>query len=376
MGKTTVLQTLYQIYDGAGVTVFQMALAGRAAKRMQEVTGRPASTIATFLRKVVTLDLSGHAVVVVDEASMLDVITMSELCEALPSHIRILLIGDSSQLMPVGPGLVLHAIVNHPSIPVVELTTVKRYGGLIAQAAQDVRVGRWPVLSEDLNESIAFLPCERSDITDLVVSLYDAAPSDTQILCAKRNGTDGVKSINASCQARYTKDGEHLTVWNEEFKQQQRSGLYLNDLVICSRNRWNIGVQNGSLGRLVSIEKFPFVAPGNEELGKVLGHVEWDDGATRPLFDSMLDDLELGYAITVHKAQGSQWPVIIIPLTANRLLDRTLVYTAITRARLKVILVGDPAAAKAAVEAMPKSYFRKTGLQVWLEHTLSAVILE
>lgn len=375
VGKTTVLQTLYQIYDASGVTIHQMALAGRAAKRMQEVTGRPASTIAAFLRKVVSLDLSGRAVVVVDEASMLDVITMSKLCEALPGHIRILLTGDSSQLMPVGPGLVLHTLVNYPGIPVVELTAVKRYGGLIAQAAQDVRAGRWPTLSDELNESVAFLPCKRSDITSMVVRLYDSAPDQKQVLCAKRNGTDGVKSINAACQARYTKDGEHLKVWNEEFNQQQGTGLYLNDLVMCSRNRWDIGVQNGSLGRLVSIEQVPFIAPENEELGKVLGGIEWDDGVTRPLFESMLDDLELGYAVTVHKAQGSQWPVVIIPLTANRLLDRTLVYTALTRARTKVIFVGEPAAAKAAVEAMPKSHYRKTGLKVWLEKAMSEALL-
>ena len=375
VGKTTVLQTLYQIYDEAGVTVHQMALAGRAAKRMQEVTGRPASTIAAFLRKVNSLDLSGSVVVVVDEASMLDVITMSKLCETLPGHIRILLTGDSSQLMPVGPGLVLHTLVNLPGIPVLELTAVKRYGGLIAQAAHDVRAGLWPFLSENLTESIAFLPCTRSNIPALVVSLYDLAPADTQVLCAKRNGGDGVKEINSACQMRYTKDGEHLTIWNEEFNQQQGTGLYLNDLVMCNRNRWDIGVQNGSLGRLVSIEPVPFIATGSEELGKVLGGIEWDDGVTRPLFESMLDDFELGYAITVHKAQGSQWPVVIIPLAANRLLDRTLVYTAITRAQTKVILVGEPAAAKAAVEAMPKSYYRKTGLQVWVEKAMSEALL-
>jgi exodeoxyribonuclease V alpha subunit len=375
VGKTTVLQTVYQIYDANGVAIYQMALAGRAAKRMQEVTGRSASTIAGFLRKVASLDWSGPAVVVVDEASMLDVITMSKLCEALPSHVRILLAGDPSQLMPVGPGLVLHTLVNYPGVPVVELTAVKRYGGLIAKAAQDVRAGRWPVLSEDVNESIAFLPCKRSGITNLVVSLYDSAPAETQVLCAKRNGTDGVKSINAACQARYTKDGEPLTIWNEEFNQQQGTGLYLNDLVMCSRNRWDIGVQNGSLGRLVSIEQIPFIDPENDELGKVLGGIEWDDGVIRPLFESMLDDLELGYAITVHKAQGSQWPVVVIPLTANRLLDRTLIYTAMTRARIKVILVGEPVAAKAAVEAMPKSHYRKTGLEVWLEKAMTEALL-
>jgi exodeoxyribonuclease V alpha subunit len=255
-------------------------------------------------------------------------------------------------------------------MPVVELTAVKRYGGLIASAAQDVRAGRWPNLSADLKDSIAFLPCKRDGITDLVVSLYDAAPAETQILCAKRSGPDGVKAINEACQARYTRDGKHLTIWNEEFEQQQGTGLYLQDLVMCNRNRWDVGIQNGSLGRIVSFEKVPFVEPNGEELGRVLGGIEWDDGVVRPLYESMLDDLELGYGITVHKAQGSQWAIIIIPLTANRLLDRTLIYTAMTRARTKVILVGDPAAAKAAVEALPKSYYRQTGLKIWLERAL------
>jgi len=371
VGKTTMLKTLYQVYDAAGVTLHQIALAGSAARRMSEVTGRPASTIAAFLQKVNSVDLTRQIVIVVDDASVLDVITMSKLCEALPPHVRILLAGDSSQLMPVGLGLILPALVDIPGMPVVELTAVKRYGSLIASAAQDVRAGRWPNLSTDLKDSISFLPCKQDGITNFVVSLYGAAPAETKILCAKRSGPDGAKAINYACQVRYTHSGEHLAIWNEEFEQQQGTALYLHDLVTCNRNRWDVGIQNGSLGRIVSIEEVPFIDPDDNELGNVLGSIKWDDGVVRPLYESMLDELELGYGITVHKAQGSQWPIVIVPLTANRVLDRTLIYAAITCARTKVILVGDPAAAKAAVEALPKSYYRQTGLKIWLAQALA-----
>ena len=105
----------------------------------------------------------------------------------------------------------------------------------------------------------------------------------------------------------------------------------------------------------------------NQVNGGILGAIEWDDGITRPVHEDHLRDIQLGYAITIHKAQGSQWPIVIIPLTSNRLLDRTLIYTAITRACTKVILIGDPEAARVAVNALPKSNYRQTGLAVWLE---------
>lgn len=109
VGKTTVLKALYQVYDQAGIEVVQLALAGRAAKRMQEATGRAASTIANFLRA--GKELSGPFVVVVDEASMVDIVSMYRLCQLLAPDVRLVLAGDPEQLMPVGPGLVLHALI-------------------------------------------------------------------------------------------------------------------------------------------------------------------------------------------------------------------------------------------------------------------------
>jgi exodeoxyribonuclease V alpha subunit len=369
VGKTTVLKALYQVYDETRTRIFQVALAGRAAKRMTEATGRAASTIASFLKSVKEDDLAGRSVVVVDEASMVDIITMSRLCEMLPAHVRIVLAGDTGQLMPVGPGLVLHALARVPGIPKVELKVVKRYGGEIALAAQAVRDGAWPELTSVGSAPIAFLSCAGPAIADLVVGLYAEDIENTQILSARKNSVDGTKAINELSQQRFTRSGRALLVYLEEFQSMAGTGFYLGDQLLCTRNLWDWGLQNGSLGRLVEIEDTPRLLTNSEglETGHAIGWVLWDDGERRPILESMLDDLELGYAVTVHKAQGSQWRRIIVVLTGSRMLDRTLIYTALTRAQRQVILVGDSAAARRAVESLPRASTRMVGLDSLLE---------
>lgn len=375
VGKTTVLKGLYEIYDRAGIAVTQLALAGRAAKRMQEATGRPAFTIANFLRNRKDEDLEGRCVVVVDEASMVDIITMSRLCELIGPAPRLVLVGDPAQLMPVGPGLVLHALAKVPQVPVAQLTVVKRYGGAIAVAAASVREGTWPKLSADPEGAIAFIPCPLSrssanamTIPEAVLHLYRQDPINTQILCARRNSLDGAKGLNALCQSALTADAKPVRVWNEQHDAYARTGLHLGDPVLCTRNLWGSGLQNGSLGIVVQIEDVPPKLPNfdGDESDLAIAWVDWDDGVRRPIVEEMLDDLELGYAITVHKAQGSQWPRVIVPLTGHRLLDRTLVYTAVTRAQRQVLLVGDEAAAKKAVEGLPRAHARQVGLDLIL----------
>jgi len=129
---------------------------------------------------------------------------------------------------------------------------------------------------------------------------------------------------------------------------------------------WDYGLQNGSLGRLVNIEYKARPQKNEqeeeEEIDPVIAWAEWDDGEQRPIFEHMLDDMELGYAITIHKSQGSQWPRVIVPITGNRFLDRTLIYTAVTRAQSQVILVGDQEAARKAVESPPRASHRQVGL--------------
>ena len=379
VGKTTVLKALYQVYDRANVEIVQVALAGRAARRMQEATGRPATTIASLIRawKGNNTKLS---VVVVDEASMVDIISMHRLCELLEPKVRLVLVGDPAQLMPVGPGLVLHALIKIPEVPLAELKVIKRYGSVIAAAATSIRNGRWPELSELERAAIAFVECDGNatgpnSIPETVLRLYSDDPENTQILCARRSGFDGVKLINCLCQESRTTKNTPLTVWSNQHDVQVLTGFRLNDPILCTRNLWEMGIQNGSLGIIVEIENPPrlLISSDDKEIGYAIAWVEWDDGIKRPIFEVMLDDLVLGYAITIHKAQGSQWPRIIVPVTGHRLLDRTLVYTAVTRAQRQVLLVGNEAAVKDAVERQPRVNERQVSLDLLVKNSLREV---
>lgn len=368
VGKTTVLKTLYRLLDHAEVRVVQLALAGRAAKRMTEATGRPASTVASFLKNFSDGMLDGPTALVLDESSMVDVISMSQLCAILPDHVRLVLVGDPHQLMPVGPGLVLHVLCKAAGVPVVELKTVKRYGGAIATTAADIRAGRWPALGDDETAEVAFLPCPPERIGETVVELLSLDREGSQVLCAVRNSPAGTKALNALCQERFTSGEPEVTVWNEEFERYVNVGLRCGDSVLCTRNMWSLGLQNGSLGVVREVENPPRVLRNEdgEVVANVLAWVEWDDGERRPLTVELLENLELGYAVTVHKAQGSQWRRIILPISSSRLLDRTLLYTAVTRAQKQVLLVGDVEAARAAAVAPPNASERSVGLDLHL----------
>ena len=366
-GKTTVLRACFRICTEAGWPIFAMALSGRAARRIAEATGHPATTIAGFLTRFNPDEAPERAVVVIDEASMLDLPSAYRLIRHLPEAYRFVLVGDPHQLPPVGPGLLLHELAHQDGIPRVELQQVKRYGGRIAEAAHAIRQGRWPELPDDPQADIAFLPCALADINDTVLDLLNDDPDTTQILCATRTAAaGGVKTINALCLAARHANSEELLCWNPEFEAVQGTGFRVGSPVICLVNDWEKNLQNGSLGVIVSVE------PPERDAGpgKRLGVIRWDDGQERELTPDLLPHLELAYAITIHKAQGSQFPRIIVPVRHSRLLDRTLLYTAITRAQKQVILVGNVAAAKAAVEAPPHASLRQVALGSLLSEIL------
>lgn len=382
VGKTTVLKAIYRVLDASGVRVFQCALAGRAAKRMQEATGKPARTIASLVLNLTESDFEGPCVLSLDEASMVDILSMYRLCMVLPPHVRILLLGDHFQLMPVGPGLVLHEIVSNKHVPVVALNVGMRFGSEIAGVANGIRQGEWTPLPDDLQSPVAFRSralVQRGEdgepgcpLAEEVVQLFLQAPLDTQILTPRRTGPAGVKALNELCQQSYSADAPEAMLWNPEFSTFAGTGFRRGDPVVATRNIWADGLQNGSLGRLVEVFE-PQRPMGNDENvdpSRMLGWIEWDDGVRRPLTIALLKDLELAYALTVHKAQGSQWGRVIVAVTPTRLLDRTLLYTAITRARHEVVLVGDEAVARAAAEAPPRFDGRMTGLALHLEHQL------
>ena len=358
-GKTTVLRGLFRIYETAGYAIYPMALSGRAAKRIGEATGHSAQTIAGFLKHFNSEDAPQNAVVVIDEASMVDLPSAYRVIRHLPQRYRVVLVGDPNQLPPVGPGLLLHELAHHAQVPVVELSQVKRYGGAIADAAALIRDGAWPSLPNDAQADIAFLPCALDQINEVVLRLYDQDRSSSQILCATRSAAaGGMNAINALCQSRINAHGESLMTWSLEFDQPQGTGLRVGDPVICLRNDWEIDLQNGSLGILVAAEPpAPDKAPDSR-----IGSILWDDGRTLDLTAQLLAHLELAYAITIHKAQGSGFARVIIPVRQSKLLDRTLLYTAVTRAEQQVILVGDVQAAQAAVMAARHSDRRHVAL--------------
>ena len=369
-GKTTVLRACFLICAEAGWPVCAMALSGRAARRISEATGYPATTIAGFLASVDAGTLPERAVVVIDEASMLDLPAAYRLIRHLPETYRFVLVGDPHQLPPVGPGLLLHELAHHDGIPRVELQQVKRYGGKIAEAATAIRQGQWPDLPDEPKADIAFLPCALNEINDTVLDLLTDDPQNSQILCATRTAAaGGVKAINTLCSAALHASSVELLRWNAEFEAVQGTGFRVGSPVICLINDWEKNLQNGSLGVIVSVEPPDRVA----QPGQRLGVIRWDDGQERDLTPDLLPHLELAYAITIHKAQGSQFPRIIVPVRHSRLLDRTLLYTAITRAQQQVILVGDVAAAKAAVEAPPHASLRQVALGSLLTEILEGM---
>ena len=370
VGKTTTLSAITFVLERAELQVYLLAPTGKAAKRMRQATKRPAMTIAGFLRNTAPKGVAQNAVIVVDEASMLDILLAYRLLTAIPPSARVILIGDSAQLPPVGPGLTLHELASSPVTPKVELTEGKRFAGRIAVAARAIRSGHWPAIGDDSTADVSFIACAPEDLPSRVVDVYLRNPLNSQVLCStKESGAAPSKRISALCQDALADGAPRLNVYSEDRQRMEDTGFRLGDPVLCTVNLWDYDLQNGSIGRLTEIEPSPLPHYNNAgvRVDTVYGWVAWDDGERRPLTEEVLNALELAYAITVHKSQGSEVPVAIVPVYPSRNLDRTLLYTAITRARQKVVLLGDFSAAKAAVEAEPLAARRQVMLRELLE---------
>ena len=251
VGKTTVLKAVEALLERCGQHVYAMALSGRAANRLAQATQRPAMTIAGFLRNVAPKGLLEKCVLLVDEASMLDIVLAYRLLNAVPASCRIIFIGDPFQLpRRVGPGLTLHALAPVPAVPQVQLTEVRRFGGAIAIGAAAVREGRWPSLPNTPDEALAFLPCAPDALADTVLRLYLADPANTQVLTFTRErGVASAKSLNALCQHALVENAQRLLVWNDERERREDTGLRLGEPVQCTRNLHGWGLQNGSIGQ-------------------------------------------------------------------------------------------------------------------------------
>ncbi len=356
-GKTTTLRGILSVFEAQGLEVALAAPTGRAAKRMSELTGKEATTIHRLLEVEWNDDdtpgfkrnkrnpLTEQAVII-DELSMVDINLFSSLLEALPIGCRLVMVGDSDQLPPVGPGNVLHDIIESKAIPTVELDEVFRQAmeSLIVTNAHRIVGGEMPELTvqdKDFFFMERGLPADAcKTICELVQkrlpSAYGYSPvEDIQVLCPSRKGETGTANIN--------KELQRLLNPHEKGKPEHKFGarvFRLGDKLMQTKNNYDIewnsptakgyGIFNGDIGILEEIDEYEQTLT-----------VRFDDRVAVIPFE-FNGDFEHAYAITVHKSQGNEFPAVIMPVTGiNYYLEyRNLLYTAVTRAKQLIVLVG------------------------------------
>jgi exodeoxyribonuclease V alpha subunit len=351
-GKTTVLQVIHCIAEQCAVQVIQMALSGRAAQRMREATGRVASTIAAFVRAAGQgrISLESEPLVVVDESSMLDLPLMYSIVRALPVRARLLLVGDPYQLPPIGFGLVFQVLAASQKIPRIELVEVHRQARSsgIPQTASEVRHGIVPPLPPlaGVCAGVSFIEAGDGEVIHQILNVLAkwSGCDDVQVLAMTKRGICGIRSINAILHSMASASKPKVEGW----------GFAEGDPIIYLENDYQKELWNGSLGIIES------VLSSNGKRALLCSF----DGVRHEIPEEEFQRLDLAYAITVHKAQGSQFKRVIVPVVRSRLLDRTMIYTALTRGVEQVVFIGDRAAFDAAVIAPPRSHERQVGFTV------------
>jgi exodeoxyribonuclease V alpha subunit len=351
-GKTTLLRTLIEILEAKKLRVLLAAPTGRAAKRLSETTEREAKTIHRLLefspaeggfQRGPARPLEAE-LVVVDEASMVDITLMHHLLSALNPQTTLILVGDADQLPSVGPGNVLGDLISSGRIAVVRLDTVFRQAesSRIVTNAHLVNEGIIPVKEVDASELSDFYLIEKDDpdetlgliktmITTRIPGRFGFDPiEEVQVLSPMRKGTLGTENLNRELREILNPKG--LPIMGDRFR--------VGDRVMQTRNNYDKDVYNGDVGRIVSFD---------DESNEV--SVEYE-GRTVEYHVSETDEMIPAYAVTIHKSQGSEYPVVIVPLSTQHyvLLRRNLLYTAMTRGRELVVLLGSPRALKTAVE--------------------------
>ena len=385
-GKTTTINTIIRYFDEEGMDILLAAPTGRAAKRMTEATGYEARTIHRMLEINGGMEDGSRArferngenpleadVVIIDEMSMVDIYLFQSLLEAVSVGTRLILVGDVDQLPSVGPGQVLRDLIESKCFPTVMLKKIYRQAGEsdIVMNAHRINMGQKIELN---NKSRDFFFLPRSDvqviykhmiqlITEKLPRYVEAQPYDIQVLTPMRKGSLGVETLNEILQ-RYLNPAdpskqEHTTgerIFREGDKVMQIKNNYQLEWEIVSRYGIRIdsgsGVFNGDIGTIRRIR---------EESSTM--QVEYDEHRLVEYTFSQLDEIELAYAITIHKSQGSEYPAVLLPLLSGPklLMNRNLLYTAVTRARKCVTILGS----QEMVDGMignENQYHRYTGL--------------
>lgn len=375
-GKTTTINAMIRYFEGEGLEISLAAPTGRAAKRMKEATGHEASTIHRLL------ELSGMAeessanirfeknaenpleadVVIIDEMSMVDIYLMHALLSAIVPGTRLILVGDMHQLPSVGPGSVLKDMIRSEAFPVVRLEKIFRQAqeSDIVVNAHRIQKGEQVVLD---NHSRDFFFLQRNEIQviqKVILTLVsrklpgyvDARPQEIQVLTPMRKGPLGVERLNEILQKYLNPPSPEKSeketsggIFREGDKVMQIKNNYQMEWEIRGRHgiaaQKGMGVFNGDLGTISSINPFAELLT-----------VEYEEGRFAEYTFKQLDELELAYAITIHKAQGSEYPAVVIPLLGGprMLMTRNLLYTAVTRARKCVVLTGSAETFRAMIE--------------------------
>jgi exodeoxyribonuclease V alpha subunit len=360
-GKTTTIRSLLRLFQLHGLEVMLAAPTGRAAKRMTEATGLEAKTLHRLLEYSQTegegfafqrnedRPLKAH-VVIVDEVSMVDLPLFFHLLKAIPQGCKLILVGDMDQLPSVGPGNVLRDIIHSGAVAVARLNQVFRQAGqsAIITNAHLVNSGEMPDTGGQDSDFFFISESEPEQILSSIMDLCSQrlpryknkdAIADIQVLSPMRRNTLGVDNLNLHLQERLNPPAP--------YKTEIRGGGHtfrLGDKVMQIRNNYQKEVFNGDIGRITYI---------NQDDGELTVRYPDMDHARDVMYEqSELDELSLSYAVSVHKSQGSEYPVVVIPVVTQHfiLLQRNLLYTAITRARELVVLIGTKKALAIAVK--------------------------
>jgi exodeoxyribonuclease V alpha subunit len=362
-GKTTTINTIIKYFEIEGLDIFLAAPTGRAAKRMSEMTGYEARTIHRMLE--LNSGMDGNEgferneknpletdVVIIDEMSMVDISLVNSLLKAILPGTRVILVGDVNQLPSVGPGSVLKDIIQSDHFHVVKLTKIFRQASQSDIIVNAHKINRGELVTLD-NKSKDFFFLKRYDadvIINVMIQLIkeklpkyvDAGPYDIQVLTPMKKGNLGVERLNGILQQYLNppssgkKEKEHDNrIFREGDKVMQIKNNYQLEWEIRSRYGFatdrGTGVFNGDIGTIREINEYT-----------ELLSVEYDEGKIVEYPFKLIEELELAYAITIHKSQGSEYPAVVIPLLSGprMLMNRNLLYTAVTRARRCVTLVG------------------------------------
>ena len=353
VGKTTLVNSIIQVLCAKKQTVVLCAPTGRAAKRLSETTGLEAKTIHRLLKfnpgtggfiHNEENPLEGD-VFIIDESSMIDQVLAQQLLQAIPQRAAVIFVGDADQLPSVGPGRVLRDVISSKAVPVIELTEIFRQAAesRIVTGAHRINQGQLPEFPEEGDKSADLYFVEQPDVAKAIGVIKrmvsESIPKrlgfdpieDVQILTPMQKGELGAKNLNQVMQALLNPRGNQIERFGIVFRE--------GDRVMQTENDYDKEVFNGDLGRIAAID---------EVQGEVV--VKIDDRRIKYEFRE-LDSLVHAYAITIHKSQGSEYPCVIIPMHTQHfvLLQRSLLYTAVTRAKKFAVLIGTKKAMGLAV---------------------------